>query len=312
MKNGARIHADVQKKLQQFARSTKIEVNRNNGRLSLHGTDLAHHKADPHLDKNLNTFAFPIDIENYAECHVSLTKYDFCLEDSWSGYFVAKQIERGCEGESIVFIHLDDHTDMMSTLLLMHEGVLIDPHSNSIFDPSDTRDWVNSIKGGAVGIGSFVTALYFLKQSFHVLHLNHTNESSSQLAIRPKRITHPLLPRARFASLDKDTEKSSKPIGTYSAAKTATKLLRDIPKGRVIVHIDLDYFINDYNGNIGSVPEGTEKTRRKNALSLINDFFDRLEMEEIKVERFIIASSPGFCSSAHWGWLLEEVNKRIT
>ncbi|MGB1261361.1 MAG: hypothetical protein ACPG52_00505 [Cognaticolwellia sp.] len=309
--NTGQSKSEVQNQLQIFARSTKIEIDGETGRLLLCGSDLTHHQADPCLIENKDTLPFPIDKENYAECHLSLPNYDFCMEDSWSGFFVAKQMRKYSDDESIVFIHLDDHTDMMSTLLLTKEDELIDSRNDAIFNPRDTEDWINAIEGGAVGIGSFVTALYYLKQSFHVLHLNHAYESPNQLFVKPKTITHPLLPLANFATIEKGTQFSPNQLGTYSAAKTASGLFKNIPPGRVIVHIDLDYFINDYNGNIGAIPEGTIESRRENALLLIADFFDSLKRKEIDVDRFIIASSPGFCSSIHWRWLLNQIEQRL-
>tara|TARA_R110001606_G_scaffold395569_3_gene568053 strand:- start:1355 stop:2365 length:1011 start_codon:yes stop_codon:yes gene_type:complete len=303
---------EVHRQLQDFARSTLIEVDATSNQIELKGSDLTHHTADPWLKDNLNKLPFEVSGNDYADYHISFPKYDLCMEDSWSGYFVAKHLARkDKKNEAIVLIHLDDHTDMMSSLLLKTNNDLWDSKSLTRFDPANTDDWESAIDGGAIGIGSFVTALYYLKQPLHVLHLNHQKDNQQPLFINSSTVKHELLPVAEFASIEKSTQQTPTNLGSYKANTNARDLLKNVPTGRVIVHIDLDYFINDFNGNVGEMPKKSSNALRSEALGLLTDFFDNLTLADVKVERWIIATSPGFCSARHWQWLLEQLSTRI-
>lgn len=301
----------VCEQLQAFARSTSVEVDPEGSRLLLRGTSLTHHDADPHLLNHVHTLAVDAFDDDFAGFHLQLVDYDLCMEDSWTGYFVAKYLTEQATHEPLVFIHLDDHTDMMSTLLIQTNGGLSDPSSGRPFDPIVPADWKSAIGGGAIGIGSFVTALYYLQQPVHVIHLNHAAYDRHDHRIFSQSITHPLLPQVRFATIQKRAVQSVDELGTYTSGSNVRRLLSMLPQGRVIVHIDLDYFINDYNGNIGTTPAMPIEKLRERASLLLTTFFEEIRTTGTIVERWIIATSPGFCSARHWRWLLDELSKNI-
>jgi hypothetical protein len=301
--------ANAREQLQIFARSTKIAVDEDRLRLVLCGTDLRHHDADPYLHDNVSSLPAPVMEGEYARFHARLPAYDLCMEDSWTGYFVSRCLTTRALLEPLVFIHLDDHTDMMPTLLRLTADGLQDPSSCQPFDPTLPKDWSASIGSGSVGIGSFVTALYYLPQPVHVVHLNHvTNHLHERYAIAPRAVTHPLLPHVRFAGIEKRPQTSTDQLGTYVGGADVAHLLRSVPCGRLIVHVDLDYFINDYNGNPGSQPALSVDELRENASELMSAFFGELASTGATVERWIIGASPGFCSARHWKWLLDTLS----
>ncbi|SAL78516.1 hypothetical protein [Caballeronia telluris] len=304
--------AQAHAQLQAFARSTTIGIDRNEWRMLLCGTDLAHHEADPYLHENADALPVRVRREEHAGFHRSLPDYDLCLEDSWSGYFVARHVTTHASTEPLVFVHLDDHTDMMSTLLTLAPNGLRDPASGARFDPRQPDDWSSAIRSGAIGIGSFVTALYYLPQPVHVVHLDHVTHSLyERYPVTRRSIAHPLLPHARFAAIHKRTRASSDQLGTYTHGCDPAHLLRAMPAGRLIVHIDLDYFINDYNGNAGAKPRCTVEQMRARAGEAMQTFFDEITRTGRTVERWIVATSPGFCSARHWNWLLDEIRRHI-
>lgn len=291
-----------------FTRSTQVKLHSETLRLQLSGASLAHHLADPHLDYAAPR-ALPIAQGDLGGFHTRIGECDICLEDSWTGYFVSRWICQYDAHDPLVFIHLDDHTDMMSTLL-----TLADCEKDSVlFDPYNADDWVEAIHRGVIGIGSFVTALFYLEQPVYVLHLNHVKKSRyGYFPVFPRSITHPLLPHERFLSIHKRQRLAEHCLGSYRGGPDPQVLLREIPEGRVVVHIDLDYFINDYNGNIGEQIDIADQCLRNNAISLMDDFFLELHNKDVVVERWIVATSPGFCSARHWRWLIDCINQRIS
>lgn len=302
----------VRDQLQALARSTAIHVDERKRRLFLCGTNLDHHSADPSLYQFADTLPVSVRKDQFGIFYTHLPCYDLCLEDSWTGYFLSSCLQHSLSRDPIVLIHLDDHTDMMSTLLVQHQDGLYDPGSDRFFNPGHPNDWRFAITGGAIGIGSFVTALYYLENPLHVIHLNHINTTCGHSQwVNKSSKSHAFLPDIQFADIEKTERNSPNALGTYISGKVASNLLEEIPNGRVFVHIDLDYFINDYNGNVGASPPKSEVELRKDAEYLMAAFFESLSVSGRPIERWMIATSPGFCSSKHWGWLLDRLQHEI-
>jgi hypothetical protein len=136
--------------LRSIVRSVRFELLPEDGAFRLLGPDLSYHRVDPHLVgalTNLDQRLTPADIGRYRD---SRQFFDLCCEDSWTGFFIAKQL-RDCERprQILVIVHLDDHTDMMSTLLECSGEVLRDPSTGKIFDPAASEDWESAIESGA-------------------------------------------------------------------------------------------------------------------------------------------------------------------
>ena len=85
----------------------------------------------------------------------------------------------------------------------------------------------------------------------------------------------------------------------------------DLPEGRVIVHVDLDYLINDFNGNPVTGYSLPNPDLTAVACSKLDSFFDAMSAIAPRVDRWIVATSPGFCSAFHWPWLLAQLEERI-
>src|ERR1700722_17938611 len=68
---------------------------------------------------------------------------------------------------------LDDHTDMMSTLLQYDGEALVDPASGAPFDPGARRSWESAIGTGAVNIANYITPLSYSGRRVHFRHLRN-------------------------------------------------------------------------------------------------------------------------------------------
>ena len=309
-------HERTEAQLQAFAKSTRVWVSRDSLRLCYAGPDLCHHAADPDLGSP--EFSRPVkgcDLSNgdYANFRVQLQRYDICLEDSWTGYFVAGRLAEVRTNEPLVLIHLDDHTDMMPTLLSLEHDGLRDPHTARYFDPTHPPDWSSAIRSGAISIGSWLTALYYLDRAVHVRHLTHGHNSLDDGAhvVVPRTIAVSSLPRASFVAIDRQCGSAVSSLGTYWSGYDPIALFDSLPEGRVMVHVDLDYFINDYNGNVGRRTELAVEPLMKRACARLDAFLEAIEYHGIRVERWLVSTSPGFCSVRHWRMLLTALAKAI-
>lgn len=311
LRAGAPSDADIEA-LRLFARSTKLSIDTAYSTVNLDGMSLAHYQADPELHHTSMQIPDCIDISVPDSFVHSTANLDLCLEDSWSGFFVARHLTSGAMGEPLVLIHLDDHTDMMSTLLRITENDEAADVRCCVFDPSSPEHWVKAIGNGAVGIGSFVTALYYREELLHVLHLRErANDQYALSDVYQSKINHQMIPGISFADITLDSaEEDVARLGTYSRQADPLTLLNNLPTGRVIMHVDLDYFINDYNGNIDSKPEHPVAVARERAVLKMDALFHALNTHKVAVERWIVGVSPGFCGVSHWQWLLATLEER--
>ncbi len=298
--------------LRSIVRSVKFELPEAGSSVRLLGPDMSYHAVDPYLAKVLPSFKENMGLDDILFFKSQGTLYDLCFEDSWSGYFIAEQLCKLGSEKDLVLIHLDDHMDMMPTLLVRSEEGLTDPATGRLFDPAASKDWDTAISSGCVSIGNFITPLYYSGHNIHVRHLNNTNDSSYQLRdVKRQSVCYELIPNKQFAAICKTDSECRDKVGSYLEGSSPEQVLKSIPQGCVIIHIDLDYFINDFNGNPRTGNYVPDPDMVITARHKINQFFDTLCRLAPLVDRWIIATSPGFCSAYHWHWLLAEIEENI-
>lgn len=294
---------DVESELRMILKTTAFQLVAPD-RACLRGSDTSHH----HVDPSLRAFAD----QGYALrwLRVSGQRYDLCCEDSWSGFFIARQLAIAADDEPLVIIHADDHMDMAPTLLAPADAFLRDPIAGSPFDPANSADWEMSIVSGAVGIGNFITPLLFRSRPTHIRHLCDRMPPVGPVGVRLDSIRHRLVPDLAFAS-PCHTDEATWDRSSYARSTDATELCAGLPPGRLILHIDLDYFVNDFNGNVGGRARELDDDDRHSVLHRMDRLFDAVAAAKRPVARWIVATSPGFCAFRHWGWLLSELGSRI-
>ena len=276
------------------------------------GPDLGYHVLDPYLPGVLQEFQHGMTLDDILSFRSERRLFDLCFEDTWSGYFLAEELDSTRDEGDLVLVHLDHHQDMMPTLLVRSGDGLSDPTTLKHFDPAKRADWVAAIYSGSVGIGSFITPLYYGNRRVHVRHIhNHAASDGRTYEVAREFRSYAELPEMKFAALRKSRTDERDPVGTFSAGNEARAVLRDLPRGSVVVHIDLDYFINDFDGHPRTGPYYPPDRLRHDALAKMEAFFRGLREACPDVSRWVVATSPGFCSAVHWTWLLNEIEVRV-
>ena len=85
---------------------------------------MSYHRVDPHLPKALERYGANLSLNEILHYRARHELFDLCFEDSWTSFFLADHLRETDASSAIVLIHLDDHTDMMSTLLEYSRGTL--------------------------------------------------------------------------------------------------------------------------------------------------------------------------------------------
>jgi hypothetical protein len=308
-----RVHGPVETEnaVKRIVGSVKFELMQQENALRLLGPEMTYHQVDPYLSETLTNFRQSMTSVDILAYRLSTERFDLYFEDSWTGAFIAKRFQEQRQHDELVLIHLDDHTDMMPTLLYRSEEGLIDPTSGVRFDPTSCRDWEAAIYSGAVNIGNYLTPFYFSASNVHIRHLNNSIECGDLCHVARTSCRYELILDKQFAAICKTNSYTPESVGTYLVGSNPDKVLAGAPRAWTLVHIDLDYFINDFNGAFrgeGYVPDPMLRT---DALRKMNRFFCSLGRLNPIVDRWLIATSPGFCSAVHWKWLLSEIETRI-
>jgi hypothetical protein len=277
------------------------------------GPDMAYHSIDPHLVEGLKAFGEFRDQSDILFYRQKCAHFDLCFEDSWSGWFIADYLAGVGNAENdLVLIHADDHTDMMATLLVRDAEELTNPTTGHRFDPSKTDDWEVAIASGCVGIGDFITPFYYGQRQLHVRHVNSAPKGGSAVhSVTRAHCHYELIPDLNFAGVAMGEPDARASVGTYVSGEDADLVLHGLPEGHVIVHIDLDYFINDFNGNPGDHSTISASEAGAAASLKMKRFFAALHGAPRAIDRWIVATSPGFCSARHWPNLINQIQERI-
>jgi hypothetical protein len=303
----ARIH----RRLQRIVGSVEFEIASDHSAFRILGPAVPYHSLDPCLAiglAKLPNAPSRAEIVNYRR---HTPAFDLCLEDSWSGYFVAKWLKESSIDNDIVLLHLDHHTDMMPLLLQRHATLLIDPTDDEALDVHSAGAWEKAIAAGSIGIGTFMTALFYLRNRLHVRHINnYTSSDYTTYDVIREEQSYLEIPDRRFAVVRKKRRDGSA-VGTYRGGSDPSSVISDLPDGRIAVHIDLDYLINDFNGNPSAAEWVPDPSQRDVAAAKLESFFEALTPAAARVERWIVATSPGFCSGYHWSWLLARIQRGI-
>jgi hypothetical protein len=306
-----RLHGrqETETELRRIVCSVGFELLEEENSVRLLGPEMSYHQADPYLRARLHEMSLGTeDILSYISRN---DRIDFCFEDSWTGYFIAERFEKRRRDEALTIIHLDDHTDMMATLLCLSGDRLVDPTNGDPFDPRCCGDWRSAIYSGAINIGNYMTPLYYSGNRIHIIHLNNSPESTDLRWISRQPCQYKLIPEKQFATIARIDSPHADIVGSYRADSSAEKISCENSSNWVIVHIDLDYFINDFNGASRGPDYAPDPVLRTRAAEKLDRFFVALANADISVDRWIIATSPGFCSAYHWVWLLSKIEENI-
>ena len=296
-------------------KSTQFSVCEKTGNVSLLGSRGDHLRVDTEFEDVCKRAGIPVP-DGGPGFHSSKGSVDFCLEDGLSGLFLSRLIfgEPQCDW---VILHLDDHRDMMPTLLAKTAGgESRDPETGEVFEADREQHWHTALKRGTLTIGNYLVPLFHQKPAemqIHIRHLRPKLERQDQTQvfhINTVSISYATIEALQFAAVALENTPGTV-AGTYSQSDTCGEALLDLPEGRLAVHIDLDYFVNDFNGNPDRVPLDLGEKGRISVLKKMDGLFGQVAQLDRPVERWIIATSPGFCASRHWAWLMEALETRI-
>ena len=274
-------------------------------RLAWPGGDERH--VDPALEAGLKLWG-GIELHEMAMAQrrsgrVLRALYDTWTLHSWSEWFAREGL---AAGDTLTILHVDDHRDLGSPRLFRRGSLWIDPIEERIFEIDDPVSVRSAIESGAVGMGSFLTPVLHSFPEADVRHLGQapkvigTKDHQIGLTTQKDDLLEPGAERPGI--LLEDLAEGAGP-GRYRLTDDPDRWVEDVRQGPVLLHVDMDYFNNRYDGDgdwhgrgewldpssdevLAQVDRITAALRRAGLVERIRDA--------------VIAFSPGFFPAELW------------
>jgi hypothetical protein len=212
---------------------------------------------DPRLDEGLRWWGCSVADIPFA--HRRIRGAFLSLSDAWTLLSISQWLARQDEPPPhVTVIHIDDHDDLMCPRLGVHGGRFTDLITGKSMLTHNPTSVADAIESGAVGMGSFLAPLLHTMPSVDIRHLCdttyartrtgrfwlvRTTEPDEMLAPGSQRPAIEIIPVADASAAPDQT------AGTYQVGDDETGLLAGIDDGPILLHIDLDFFNNRFNGD---------------------------------------------------------------
>jgi hypothetical protein len=249
-----------------------------------------------------------IDLSKMATARRRSGRVLTALYDTWTLLSWSKWIARAHPSpeQRITILHIDDHRDLGAPRLAVAASGLEDLITGCHFDVRNPASVLAACESGAVGMGSFLTPLLLafpkcdvrqLAQPPKIIHTVDSAFSASTViddllrpgAFRPAIRLHPI--------------ESGVAAGRYRATNNLEDWLRDIEVGPVLLHVDMDYFNNRYDGD-GDWPHhfARHDPPLDAVLARIDEITSTMRTNGIlsRIEDAAVAFSPGFFPAEMW------------
>ena len=245
------------------------------------------------------------------------------FQDSWTLSCWSDWLHgnRNAQYRDLTLLHLDDHDDFMSPRLIVEEDGWQDALTGQRFELESPSSVRCSVQSGAVGIGSFMAPLLHVYSTVHIRHLCATGYASSRQGkhrVSPVFLKDGLLaPGQSRPALQVNVEDAmyGGVIGhPYEVTNDLQLWLTDLPAQPVLLHVDMDYFCNRFNG---ASDWQTARVGHDPGLSCVLDRVDQVFeiLDEQDVTSMIVncsvAISPGFFPAEFWQPAVERLRKHV-
>lgn len=275
-----------------------------NVHLQLSWPDEVERHVDPALEIGLRWWGRGVSLGSmwsawWREGRIMTSLYDTWTLLSWCEWLARVP---SSVTEKVVILHVDDHRDLGSPRLHLVNGELVDAITKEEVQLTNPLTVQRAIESGAIGMGSFMTP--FLWQCPHatVRHLCQPPKMQADvqqiltLATAPDTLLDPDSERLAIKFVEGATATEDY-LGTSDTAVWS----RSIEGRPALVHIDMDYFNNRYDGDSAwQLRSPRLDPDLPTMLSKVDDLINALAASKVIIEDVSIAYSPGFFPAEFW------------
>ena len=258
------------------------------------------------ISSKLDLFSITLgDVMNY--CKIT-EKNCLCLSESWIPY--AWSVIRSKEKfniEHLTVIHIDDHSDLMSPFISYSNTWQYDLFTKKGVQLSNPNSVKDAIKSGAITIGSMLTPIISSVNNVKILHLKQSFVEKRQFEIMFESIVddsfYKMVQRFNIRYIPVDVRYGFNNL--YMEVSDVSDLFQFVDeRSKVILHIDMDYFNNRFNGStswkhdIRSSHDPSIDIQRKVIVNLCKKLGELNDLKHI--DYVFVGVSPSFYPSEFW------------
>lgn len=275
----------------------------------------AERHVDPNLEIGLHWWGQGVSLDSmwsarWREGRIMTSLYDTWTLLSWCEWLarVPSSIT-----EEVVILHVDDHRDLGSPRLYLANGALFDAITHEEVRLTDPLTVRKAIDSGAIGMGSFMTPFLWHCPQATVRHLCQPPKMQEDVQ---KKLT---LSTLHDTLLDPDAERlvielveGETDTKDYLGTSNTAIWSRGIEGRPALIHIDMDYFNNRYDGDSAwSQRFPRLDPSLPTMLSKVDDLINALAASKVIIEDVSIAYSPGFFPAEFWQPIDQHLRARL-
>jgi len=284
---------------------------------------------DPNIMEGLAWWQSELAISEIPFAVRKEQRFQLSLNDSWTllawSQWLSDYVEKIGLPSEIIILHVDDHDDLMSPRIWQGESGWSDAITGKSVNLLEPDSISNGIRSGAIGIGSFIVPLLHAIQRIQIRHLCATSYSvirqgwyslnpiflsDTLLSPNKRRLAVELQPYPNLSSAIA-TDNGS----TYIVSADLDEWLRDLPNNvPILLHIDMDYFNNRFNGDSDwKIHTNCHDPSHKEIEMSINAMFDTLYNKGVmdKLYNIAVALSPRFFPAEFWETSIDRIRYHL-
>ena len=291
--------------------------------LTLNWPTTADYYIDSRLLEGLSWWSNDLSVEGISSAVREEGGWQLSLNDSWTLLSWSRWLVNCWERErlpsEIVVLHVDDHDDLMSPRLWSKADSWVDAIAQQQVDLLQPETISAAIESGAIGIGSFIVPLLHQIPKVHIRHLCATGYSISRKGkylLQPITAADELLdpsmlrPAVRLVSVPNQKFDAA---STYSVTAHLDDWLQGLPDVPILLHIDLDYFNNRFNGDSDwELHPSRHDPSAREITNAIDAVFNALAKHSLdRIEDITVALSPRFFPAEFWPLATERIHHNV-
>lgn len=275
---------------------------------------------DPNLSQGLLWWGGGVEpatmaLQSRREGRVLTALYDTWTLLSWSEW-----LERSTHHTEspLVVLHVDDHRDLGAPRIYQSTGgIWTDAITGLALEMNDASSVRRAIESGAIGMGSFLTPWLHHFTCIDVRHLCQPPKATrtDDFSVVPTTEADSLLqPGAERLAIRLEPAEI-RGTRSYRIATDAVEWVHDLGAGPILVHIDMDYFNNRYDGDSDWHRRSPAFDPPQEAIDAkIDELATALSAPSIaaRIQDIVVAYSPGFFPAEFWQRANDQLKRRLT
>lgn len=228
--------------------------------------------------------------------------YDTWTLVAWSRWVAETRLT---SGDRLTILHVDDHRDLGAPRLALTEVGMTDMLTGRAFDVRDPDAVLSACASGAVGMGSFMTPFLHAFPNCDVRQLGQAPKvtSTTDHVVEIVTTSDDMLDPGRSRPAIRLREDRGTGPGRYRITADLDDWLEGLQPGPILLHVDMDYFNNRYDGDI----DWPDRHPRHDPP--LGEVIERIDMVAQamrtagvlpRIAASVVAYSPGFFPAEFW------------